>query len=107
MSAPSFAASALAVPASITRAVAADKANSTGPDTPRYPSLVDRTVRALLICVRHALVDVADPANPDAAYAEPQDQVIRLTEGIGACNTTLQQALTMFGAAYDALGRVG
>ena len=75
------------------------------------PSLDDvttqlRTVRALLMCVGHALVEVADPASPEAAYAEPRDQVIRLTEGIGACGTTLQQALTMFGAAYDALDRV-
>lgn len=64
------------------------------------------TVRALIMCARHALVEVADPASVEAVTAEPQDQVIRLVEGIGACGTTLQQALTMFGAAYDALDRV-
>ena len=64
------------------------------------------TVRALIMCVRHALVEVADPASVEAVTAEPEDQVNRLVEGIGACGTCLQQALTMFGAAYDALDRV-
>lgn len=64
------------------------------------------TARALIMCVRHALIEVADPASVEAVIAEPEEQVNRLVEGISACGTCLQHALTMLGAAYDALDRM-
>jgi hypothetical protein len=57
----------------------------------------------VLARVRHALVEVADPHDVEAATSKPEQQVIRLIDGIEDGITCLQQGLALFTAAQEAL----